>query len=94
MFANLVKIPFEFLSVQTLTLILIICTSALHLYLLTIRENLDFRHALKEGAGSAVGFCMSVLIIWPVAALLLYHMRVSNLPFLDARHSQHKILFS
>ncbi|KAF9448023.1 hypothetical protein P691DRAFT_670293 [Macrolepiota fuliginosa MF-IS2] len=67
---------FVLLFSATLTLILIICTSALHLYLLTIRENLDFRHALARGAGSAVAFCLSILIIWPVAALLSYHMRL------------------
>lgn len=67
---------FVLLLSATLTLILIISTSALHLYLLTSRGNLDFRHALKQGAGSAVAFCLSILIIWPVAALLLYHMRL------------------
>ena len=63
---------------QTTTLILIICTSALHLYLLTRREEINFRHALGKGAGSAVAFCMSICVIWPVAALMSYHMRVSE----------------
>ncbi|KXN91497.1 Palmitoyltransferase ZDHHC9 [Leucoagaricus sp. SymC.cos] len=67
---------FVLLLSATLTLILIICTSALHLYLLTVRDKLAFRHALKRGAGSAVAFCLSILIIWPVSALLLYHMRL------------------
>ena len=65
-------------AVQTTTLILIICTSALHLYLLTRREEINFRHALGKGAGSAVAFCMSICVIWPVAALMSYHMRVSE----------------
>ncbi|KAF9484628.1 hypothetical protein BDN70DRAFT_797321 [Pholiota conissans] len=60
----------------TITLILIIVTSALHLYLLTRREHVDFRHALNKGAGSAVVFCMSISVIWPVGALLSYHMRL------------------
>jgi palmitoyltransferase ZDHHC9/14/18 len=67
-----------FSAMQTTTLILIICTSALHLYLLTRREEIGFRHALRKGAGSAVAFCMSICVIWPVAALMSYHMRVSE----------------
>lgn len=58
------------------TLALIICTSAVHLYLLTVRDNLSFRQALKQGVGSAIVFCLSILVIWPVSALLLYHMRL------------------
>lgn len=67
-----------FSALQTTTLILIICTSALHLYFLTRREEIGFRLALRRGAGSAVAFCMSICVIWPVAALMSYHMRVSE----------------
>jgi hypothetical protein len=43
----------------------------------------DFGHALgKGGAGSAVAFCLAATVIWPVGALLAYHMRVSDLSFL------------
>ena len=38
--------------------------------------------ALGKGAGSAVAFCLAVTVIWPVGALLAYHMRVSDLFFL------------
>lgn len=75
---------------QTLTLILIICTSALHLFFLTREDDLDFKHALQRGAGSAVAFCLSILVIWPVAALLVYLMRVSifiTIPFVSKRAS-------
>src|SRR5436853_6084341 len=68
-----------FFFVQTLTLVLIICTSALHLYLLTKQSGVGFRQALGKGAGSAVAFCMSICVIWPVAALMSYHMRVSGM---------------
>jgi hypothetical protein len=64
-------------SLQTTTLVLIIVTSALHLFFLTRREHVEFKHALGQGAGSAVAFCMSISVIWPVGALLSYHMRVS-----------------
>ena len=72
------SLPFFFLVAQTTTLVLIICTSALHLCLLTRREEIGFPHALRKGAGSAVAFCMSICVIWPVAALMSYHMRVSE----------------
>ncbi|KAJ3576658.1 hypothetical protein NP233_g300 [Leucocoprinus birnbaumii] len=86
---------FVLLFSATLTLILIICTSALHLYFLTIRDDLDLRHALKRGAGSAVAFCLSILVIWPVAALLLYHMRLLllNITTIEQiRNQAHKTL--
>ncbi|KAJ7709759.1 DHHC palmitoyltransferase-domain-containing protein [Mycena rosella] len=67
---------FVLLFSATTTLILVICTSALHLFFLTRREGLDFKHALRRGAGSAVVFCLSIAVIWPVAALLAYHMRL------------------
>jgi palmitoyltransferase ZDHHC9/14/18 len=41
----------------------------------------DFGQALGKGAGSAVAFCLAATVIWPVGALLAYHMRVSNLFF-------------
>ncbi|KAJ7273269.1 hypothetical protein C8J57DRAFT_1317350 [Mycena rebaudengoi] len=60
----------------TTTLVLVICTSALHLVFLSHRESLDAKHALARGAGSAVVFCLSIAVIWPVGALLTYHMRL------------------
>lgn len=48
----------------------------MHLYFLTVRSKINFREALKQGAGSAVGFSISVVVIWPVLALLTYHLRV------------------
>ncbi|CCM00022.1 uncharacterized protein FIBRA_02048 [Fibroporia radiculosa] len=65
--------------VDVTTLILVICTSAIHLYLLTRPPfRLDFQHALQtsQGSGSAAAFVMSILVIWPVMALLLYHARL------------------
>jgi palmitoyltransferase ZDHHC9/14/18 len=67
------------LRAQVLTLILVICTTAIHLRLLTTsRYGLTFRQALgtADGVGSAVAFMMSILVVWPVGALLLYHTRV------------------
>lgn len=45
---------------------------------------MSFRQALKQGVGSAIAFCLSILVVWPVSALLLYHMRVSDLTLLLA----------
>jgi len=61
---------------QVLTLCLVICTSALHLYLLTQIDHVDFYEALNRGVGSAVAFSLSILVVWPVTALLAYHLRV------------------
>ena len=57
-------------------MIYIIVTCALHLYLLTVRHGIDFREALRQGVGSAVAFSMTGVVIWPVLALLSYHLRV------------------
>ncbi|KAI0929198.1 hypothetical protein AcV5_006528 [Taiwanofungus camphoratus] len=69
---------FTFLLSAVLTLILVICTTAIHLWLLTRDWHLSFRQALStsDGAGSAVAFSMSILLIWPVMALLVYHLRL------------------
>ncbi|KZT09632.1 uncharacterized protein LAESUDRAFT_722601 [Laetiporus sulphureus 93-53] len=70
---------FTFLFSAVVTLILVICTTAVHLYLLTRAPfHLDFRKALQttQGSGSAAAFMMSILVIWPVLALLLYHLRL------------------
>ncbi|KAJ7109519.1 DHHC palmitoyltransferase-domain-containing protein [Mycena epipterygia] len=67
---------FVLLLSATTMLVLTICTSALHLWLMTRREGLDFKGALRRGAGSAVVFCLSISVIWPVVALLSYHMRL------------------
>lgn len=61
---------------QVLTLALVIVTSAIHLYLLTRREHIGLRAALGRGAGSAAAFSISMLVIWPITALLVYHMRL------------------
>ncbi|KAG6832043.1 hypothetical protein H0H92_005465 [Tricholoma furcatifolium] len=38
----------------------------------------NFRHALRDhkAIGSAVAFCLSIIVIWPVSALLAYHARL------------------
>ncbi|KAH7908880.1 DHHC palmitoyltransferase-domain-containing protein [Hygrophoropsis aurantiaca] len=67
---------FAFLFSAVLTLALVICTSAIHLYILTRDNHVDFAGALSQGVGSAVAFSLSVVVIWPVTALLAYHMRL------------------
>jgi hypothetical protein len=57
-------------------MIYIIVTCALHFYILTVRHGINFREALKQGVGSAVAFSMTCVVIWPVLALLSYHLRV------------------
>ncbi|OAX41983.1 zf-DHHC-domain-containing protein [Rhizopogon vinicolor AM-OR11-026] len=67
---------FAFIVSAVLTLCLVICTSALHLYLLARRDGFNFRGALTHGVGSAVAFSLAIIVIWPVTALLAYHMRL------------------
>ncbi|KAJ7632757.1 DHHC palmitoyltransferase-domain-containing protein [Roridomyces roridus] len=67
---------FVLLFSATTTLVLVIVTSAIHLYLLVHWNHLAFKDALRHGAGSAVVFSVGILVIWPVAALLSYHMRL------------------
>jgi len=68
---------FALILTATLTLCLVIVTSALHLSILT-RESTGrgFRQALAKGAGSAVAFCLAATVVWPVGALLAYHVRL------------------
>ncbi|KAF7338177.1 Palmitoyltransferase [Mycena venus] len=73
---------FVLLLSATLSLILMIVTAALHLFWLAHRAPAGtprkhvFQHALSHGAGSAVVFCLGIIVIWPVGALLSYHMRL------------------
>ncbi|OBZ69219.1 putative palmitoyltransferase ZDHHC14 [Grifola frondosa] len=69
---------FTFLFSAVTTLVLVICTTALHLFLLTRKAHLGFRQAVAtpQGVGSAVAFSMSIVVIWPVMALLTYHLRL------------------
>ena len=64
---------------QVITLVLVICTTALHLHLLAHKPDMNFRRAIatSQGIGSAVAFSLSIVVIWPVTALLSYHLRVS-----------------
>ncbi|KAH0830629.1 DHHC palmitoyltransferase-domain-containing protein [Lanmaoa asiatica] len=71
---------FSFLFSAVFTLCLVICTSAIHLYLLTQKDHVGFYEALNHGVGSAVAFSLSILVVWPVTALLAYHMRVTSAP--------------
>ncbi|KAF9265528.1 zf-DHHC-domain-containing protein [Marasmius fiardii PR-910] len=88
---------FFLLLSATISLILIITTSALHIFLLTDREGLDFRHAIgrSDGAGSAAAFILSILVFWPVAALFSYHIRLVllNITTIEQiRNQAHKTL--
>ncbi|KAL4077327.1 DHHC palmitoyltransferase-domain-containing protein [Scleroderma yunnanense] len=67
---------FAFLFSAVLTLCLVLCTSGLHLYLLTREDHVSFEGALEKGIGSAIAFLLSILVIWPVTALLAYHLRL------------------
>ncbi|KAI0318936.1 DHHC palmitoyltransferase-domain-containing protein [Amylostereum chailletii] len=86
---------FALITMCTLTLVLVIITSALHLWFLTHDDHDSFREALNKGVGSAVAFSLSILLIWPVAALFSYHVRLLflNMTTIEQIRSQaHKSL--
>jgi len=86
---------FALILVTTLTLCLVIVTSALHLSMLTREDHIDFAHALGKGAGSATAFCLGITVIWPVGALLMYHVRLLYLNVTtieQIRNSAHKTI--
>jgi hypothetical protein len=65
---------FAFLTSAVLTLALVIVTSAIHLAITARQEG--FKHAVNHGAGSAVAFSLGILVIWPITALAVYHIRL------------------
>jgi palmitoyltransferase ZDHHC9/14/18 len=71
---------------QTLTLILVIVTAALHPVIVSRRKGVSFGKALQESIGSAVVFCLAMAVVWPIIALLSYHMRVSAIPTVKFFH--------
>jgi palmitoyltransferase ZDHHC9/14/18 len=85
---------FVFLVAAVLTLVLVATTAALHIYFLA-RGGAGFRKALGRAAGSAVVFCLAIAVIWPVAVLLSYHMRLLllNITTIEQiRNNAHKAL--
>jgi len=71
---------------QNLTLLLVIITSALHLWLLISQHFVpDFAAAIRYAPGSTAAFIMSVLVLGPVAALFFYHVRVRTRYLADPR---------
>ncbi|KAH0583580.1 hypothetical protein H2248_009203 [Termitomyces sp. 'cryptogamus'] len=92
---------FALLCAAVITLVLIIITSALHLWLLATLPNLSeqtpgFRHALgdRKGVGSAVAFCLSIIVILPVGALLTYHARLLLLNVTTIEMVSDSVLYS
>ncbi|KIK57625.1 hypothetical protein GYMLUDRAFT_246626 [Collybiopsis luxurians FD-317 M1] len=97
---------FALLVTGTITLFLVIATTVVHLYFLTKRGGpgtgpgpISFRQAIgsTQGAGSAAAFCLSTVVIWPVGALLSYHIRLIllNITTIEQiRNQAHKTLVS
>ncbi|KAI0256647.1 DHHC palmitoyltransferase-domain-containing protein [Lactifluus subvellereus] len=84
---------FALILTATLTLCLVIVTSALHLSMLTREKHAQLRDVLGKGVGSTVAFCLAITVIWPVSALLIYHVRLLYLNVTtieQIRNSAHK----
>lgn len=63
---------------QTLAIIYLVVFSALHYSILCSREGISFKQALAMSPESAVSFAIGVVVVWPVMALLGYHLRVGK----------------
>jgi len=84
---------FALILTATLTLCLVVITSALHLSLLAREQHAELRDVLGKGVGSTVAFCLAITVIWPVSALLVYHVRLLYLNVTtieQIRNSAHK----
>ncbi len=66
---------------QTLATIYTVVFAALHYAILCSREGISFRQALARSPESAVSFAIGVVVVWPMMALLGYHLRVIELDF-------------
>ncbi|KAL1743448.1 DHHC palmitoyltransferase-domain-containing protein [Schizophyllum fasciatum] len=67
---------FVLLGSAVTQVIIVIITAALHLYFLVLDEETSFRHAVSEGWGSAVAFCLGIGVFMPIVALFSYHVRL------------------
>jgi palmitoyltransferase ZDHHC9/14/18 len=67
---------FAFLTSAVLTLALVVVTSALHLSALAHAPGGSFAHALARGPGSAAAFCLALVVVGPIGALAVYHVRL------------------
>lgn len=65
-----------FIIVATITLVLVIVTSALNLAFLCHKEHISFLKALNTAPGSAVVFCLGIAVIGPLSSLLGFHLRL------------------
>jgi palmitoyltransferase ZDHHC9/14/18 len=67
---------FAFVTSAVLTLALVIVTTAVHLADISHDQHISFGRALGRGAGSAVAFCLALVVIGPLSALAVYHIRL------------------
>lgn len=63
-----------------MTSILVLVTAIMQVYLLAHDNGYSVKGALRHAVGSAVVICMCLVVMWPLWALTLYHVRVSSLP--------------
>ncbi|KIY43435.1 zf-DHHC-domain-containing protein [Fistulina hepatica ATCC 64428] len=73
-----------FFALLVMELLLVIVTSALHIYFVAKTEGVDFREALHRAWGSTLNFCLSLVVLFPVSLLFGYHIQL--------RHQAHKSL--
>ncbi|KAG9004645.1 Eukaryotic peptide chain release factor GTP-binding subunit [Tulasnella sp. JGI-2019a] len=65
-----------FVVTASVTNILILITSVFHIYLEGKDRRIGASGAIKHAIGSTVTACLCIIVIWPLLALALYHVRL------------------
>ncbi|KAG8904079.1 Eukaryotic peptide chain release factor GTP-binding subunit [Tulasnella sp. 403] len=64
------------LDTQSLTTMLVMATAIVHVYLVSHQQYHSVAHGLRHASGSAVAAALCIVVIWPMLALTLYHVRL------------------
>ncbi|KAF8521569.1 DHHC palmitoyltransferase-domain-containing protein [Hysterangium stoloniferum] len=80
-----------FIVVASITLALVIITSAIHLADVTRQTHISFGGALRAAPGSVVVFILGNLIIWPLMSLLAFHVKLLFYNITTIEHLRNKV---
>ncbi|KAG9017186.1 Eukaryotic peptide chain release factor GTP-binding subunit [Tulasnella sp. 427] len=66
----------EDLHVQSITTLLVLATGIVHIYLITHENRWSVKEGFKHAIGSVVVVALCLVVMWPLLALTLYHVRL------------------
>lgn len=69
----------DFYSSQSITTLLVLATGIAHIYLITHENHWPVKEGFKHAIGSVVVVALCLVVMWPLLALTLYHVRVWRL---------------